>query len=230
MGLEDVQETVKANRGLVAVHSELLQGGWDTLRRIVEAERQRLDRSKQTLLGLPFYNLIKMKKKELVQVCQQEGIVLPIRASKEEMAWLVIQKKVQLNQDDQGAYASEIARLTCSTCRQRYFEDGSEKGWVRCSVRGCFQWNHLECENFTAEAAKRQKKLCCRKCTANGGRPDEEEDPETRDLFFEDDRKGPPRVGAENLGSEHHVVDGMRGGRLVQLGSRVFPDDEFDAN
>jgi hypothetical protein len=230
MGLEDVQACAKAARGIVAVHPALLAGGWDSLRTTVEAERARLDRAKQTLASLPFYELSQRKRGDLVLLCHEENIVVPIRATKEEMAWLYIKKKLDTNDDPEGVYASERQRLTCQQCRTLYFADDGGDRWVRCSRRGCFQWNHLGCEGLANEAAKRQKKYCCKKCSGEGGKEDAEDVPIAKDLFFEGDSNGPPNPAADSTLSGHHVSDGMRGGRLVQLGSLVFPEDEVGAH
>jgi hypothetical protein len=83
MGLEDAQAVAREARGMVALHPELRDGGWDAMLRDVQVVRREIDATKQTMGSLPFYALTHgPKKPKLMQLAAQCGIVPPARVSK----------------------------------------------------------------------------------------------------------------------------------------------------
>ncbi len=161
MGLEDAQAVAMDARGVVALHDQLYDGGWTTMNTALRSARDRMDSSKQTLSSLPFYAYSKMKRPELVALLQERGIVLPHKGTVETLAWLLVTHHARAGD---AKHAAEVSRLTCVHCNSVYFDDEAGRSWICCSQRGCFQWNHVQCERADGEAVKKQKKYSCRHC------------------------------------------------------------------
>lgn len=222
LGIEDAFSWAKEMQGLIALHPQTYAGGWEAMSEALRARRERMDLQKQTLASLPFYAMTNgPKREELLQQVRDCGIVPPARATKEVLAWLIVQHRAQRD----PKYASEITRLTCSTCSVCYFDDVSQLTWVCCSERGCFRWNHVECEQAIAAAVKSAKRYRCNSCSRRANQPQAAVAAEN-DVFFDGDGAGPPSVSLDEALSGHHVTDCIRANRHVQLGNPVFPDDD----
>ena len=224
MGLEDAHSVAQEARGIVAVHPHLLAGGWTRMDEVVREVSAALAASKQTLASLPFYALTHgPKKPELLAKLRELNIVAPPRATKEMLAWLIVQRKAVVEEDAQ--HMREVQRLTCVRCSIGYFDDEAAQSWICCSRRGCFQWNHIECEGVDQETVEREKKYACRACLVRPANADGD-DAAAKDVFFDKDRNGPPSVSLDAALSDHHVLDCIRANRHVHLGDPVFPDDD----
>jgi len=99
---------------------------------------------------------------------------------------------------------------------------------VCCSQRGCYQWNHVECERVDAQRVEQEKKFKCRACLQRNVANEDEEEVE-KDIFFVGDWNGPPSASLDAALSGHHVVDCIRANRHVMLGDAVFPGDDMGA-
>ena len=191
--------------------------------KVLKAVREEMDAEKQTQSSLPYYALTHGPKRvELLRMVGDCGIVPPHRATKEQLAWIIVQFKAEQGED---LYVSEVVRLSCPHCEVCYFDDNSDKNWVCCSERRCFRWLHVECDGAQLAAVKKEKKFICSRCKAGK----EADDVELEDVFFEGDRTGPPSVSLDEALSEHHVADCIRANRHVMLGQPVFPDDVVGA-
>ena len=224
MGLEDAHSVAQEARDIVAVHPHVLAGGWERMDEVVREVSAALAASKQTLASLPFYALTHgPKKPELLAKLRELNIVAPPRATKEMLAWLIVQRKAVVEEDAQ--HMREVQRLTCVRCSIGYFDDEAAQSWICCSRRGCFQWNHIECEGVDQETVEREKKYACRACLVRPANADGD-DAAAKDVFFDKDSDGPPSVSLDAALSDHHVLDCIRANRHVQLGDPVFPDDD----
>jgi hypothetical protein len=191
----------------------------------LRAARAKMDMAKQTLSSLPFYAYSKMKRPDLVALLQDCAIVVPRKATVETLAWLLVTHHAAAGDK---THVAEVARLTCAHCKTVYFDDDAGRGWICCSLRGCFQWNHIECEGAEGEAVKKQKKYSCRRCL-DASKDKRGTAVKQMSVFFDNDGEGPPTVSLDEALSGHHVVDCIRANRHVRLGDAVFPDDEAGA-
>ena len=175
MGLDDIQSVAKEAQGSIAVHPALMEDGWGAMDAKLRQVRRLLDLKKETLPSLPFYALTHgPKRAALLEEVQKCGIVPPARANKERLAWLIVNHRAHNNGGD--VYLREVQRLTCVHCKVCYFAEDSGAKWVCCSQRGCYQWNHVECERVDAQRVEQEKKFKCRACLQrNVANEDDEE-------------------------------------------------------